>query len=352
MLEFCRRVEVINHEWPDPLTCIPDMIRYLLTGKPLELRLLYSQKMADKIYQLTSNEEFDIVQIEHSRLALYRESINPNSRSKSVLVFHNIAFDQYDRIYNIEKNSVSRLRTWLFSRQLRYWEPSYAEKFNCCLTVSEADKRILLQANPRLSVDVIPNGTDVKKYKLLEANQNSPVLLFVGSMGYLPCADGAVYFCRQVLPFIRETISDIQVWIVGADPSSDVKQLASESIHVTGFVEDILPYYKQAAVSIVPLRAGGGTRLKILEAMALGRPIVSTSIGCEGLNVVDGQHLLIADNPKEFAEKTIRLLKDNALYQLVVTEARKFVVSGYDWDVIAHRLMSKYSELTQKATLG
>jgi glycosyltransferase involved in cell wall biosynthesis len=136
---------------------------------------------------------------------------------------------------------------------------------------------------------------------------------------------------------------------VGTDPLPDVLQLAGDGVHVTGYVKDVLPYYEQTAVSIVPLRAGGGTRLKILESMALGRPVVSTSIGCEGLDVIDGRHLLIADDPKSFADKTVRLLTDSVLFQHIATEARQLVVNRYDWDIIAHQLMDIYSELVQRA---
>jgi glycosyltransferase involved in cell wall biosynthesis len=110
-------------------------------------------------------------------------------------------------------------------------------------------------------------------------------------------------------------------------------------------VNDIIQYYKQAAISIVPLRAGGGTRLKILEAMALGRPVVTTRIGCEGLDVVDGEHLLVADNPQDFANCIIRLLKDKSLYKRIATNARELVVSTYDWDIIAKKLQDIYARI-------
>jgi glycosyltransferase involved in cell wall biosynthesis len=110
-------------------------------------------------------------------------------------------------------------------------------------------------------------------------------------------------------------------------------------------VDDVIPYYRRSAVCIVPLRAGGGTWLKILEAMALGRPVVSSTIGCEGLDVVDGQHLLIADNPEQFAEKIIHLFKDKAFYQTIILNARQLVVDKYDWDVIAEQLLDLYDKM-------
>lgn len=142
-----------------------------------------------------------------------------------------------------------------------------------------------------------------------------------------------------------DKIQDVQVWIVGASPSPQVTQLAGDNVHITGYVEDILPYYKRSMVSIVPIRAGGGTRLKILEAMALGRPVVSTTIGCEGLDVINGEHLLVADEPRKFADQTLRLLTDRDLYCRIAENARDLVVNNYDWDVVADNMLNVYKEL-------
>lgn len=211
--------------------------------------------------------------------------------------------------------------------------------------VSETERKTLLGRNSRLKIDVVPNGTDTKKYQPLEVNHSPLALLFIGSMSYSPCVDGAVYFCNQILPYIRKEFQDIQVWIVGADPTPAVIRLADENTHITGYVEDVIPYYRRSKVCVVPLRAGGGTRLKILEAMALGRPVVSTTIGCEGLDVINGQHLLIADEPQQFAKQTIRLLTDTALYDSIAGQARELVEEKYDWDVIADQSLEAFNEI-------
>ena len=228
---------------------------------------------------------------------------------------------------------------------MHQWEPRYAERFDRCTTVSEIDRQLLLKANPRLRVDVIPNGVDIQKYQPLPAENASPTLLFIGNMGYPPCVDAVLYFCREIFPLIRRKIGAAELWIVGRDPRPEVLQLNGDGVHVTGRVDDVIPYYRQSAVCVVPLRAGGGTRLKILEAMALGRPVVSTTIGCEGLDVVDGEHLLIADTPEQFAEKTVRLLTDRQLYQHIAANGRQLVEDRYDWDKIAGRLMDVYAEI-------
>jgi glycosyltransferase involved in cell wall biosynthesis len=169
--------------------------------------------------------------------------------------------------------------------------------------------------------------------------------MFIGNMGYPPCVDAVLYFCSEILPLIRQAIEPIELWIVGADPRPEVLRLNGSDVRVTGRVEDVVPYYQQSTVCVVPLRAGGGTRLKILEAMALGRPVVSTTIGCEGLDVVDGEHLYIADTPEEFAEKTVRLLRNRQSYQHIRANGRQLVEARYSWDRIAERLMDVYEEV-------
>jgi len=132
---------------------------------------------------------------------------------------------------------------------------------------------------------------------------------------------------------------------VGREPPQEVVNLDGNGVHVTGWVEDVIPYYERSSVCVVPLRAGGGTRLKILEAMSLGRPVVSSSFGCEGLDVRDGENVLIADRPEECAEKTTRLLGDPNLRKSLSTKARQLVENQYDWDSLANRLMDILAEV-------
>jgi glycosyltransferase involved in cell wall biosynthesis len=229
------------------------------------------------------------------------------------------------------------------------WEPFFAERFGGCIVVSESDRRILLSMNPHLRIDVIPNGVDTNLYQPLAHSSISPALVFVGNMGYRPNIDAMNYFCRAIYPQIRREVADLEMWIVGINPSPEVKQLEGNGVHVTGPVNDVRPFYSRSTVCVIPLRAGGGTRLKILEAMAVGRPIVSTSIGCEGLEVVDGEHLFIADTPQQFVERTIALLRDEGLRQRISTQARKLVVTQYDWELITQRALQVYSRIARRA---
>jgi len=346
--DFCARVETANLRRHSPLAHLPGLLRYALAGKPPELKFLQSDELINKIKGLASTMDFDIVQIEHAHMGLYLQIFPQNRRCKSILMFHNFTSQQYRRIFHYERRWEWKIRALLNSVAMGNWEPRFAERFDLCTTVSEVDRRLLKKVNPRLRVDVIPNGVDIEKYQPLPAENASPSLLFIGNMGYPPCVDAVLYFCREIFPLIRHTISATELWIVGRDPRSEVLQLDDDGVHVTGRVDEVIPYYQKSSVCVVPLRAGGGTRLKILEAMALGRPVVSTTIGCEGLEVVDGVHLLIADTPEQFAEKTVRLLSDRQLYQDISAKARQLVEARYGWDKIAGRLMEVYAEMLEK----
>jgi glycosyltransferase involved in cell wall biosynthesis len=342
---FCTGIEFSQIKRHHPLFHIPGLIKFGLSGKPLELKFTYSDDLARKIRNLVARIDFDLVAIFHSHNALYLEVLHPFFHGKSILMLENIEFTQYESIYRIERKLLNKIRAFINYRMMRRWEPCYAERFDRCISVSDLDRNILKGENPQVRIDVIPNGVDTKLHRILPMDQVTQSLIFIGKMSYSPCSDAAIYFCHEILPLITKKISNIDLWIVGREPPQDVMNLGSDRIHVTGLVKDVVPYYERSSVCVVPLRAGGGTRLKILEAMALGRPVISTSIGCEGLNVINGENILIADNPEEFAQITLKLLSDPSFYHSIVINARRMVENCYDWDILAKRLMGIFEEV-------
>lgn len=340
---FCARVETVPLRRHHPLAHLAGLAHFALEGKPLELKFLYSDALVNRIRQMIAERDYDVAEIEHSRMALYWDALRA-TRAARLLTFIDIASAQYARIVRLGRASMGNYRAWLFSQTMGHWEPRYAERFDRCITTSDVDRRALLAANPRLKLDVAPNGVDTQRFQPLSPCENTPAVLFIGTMNYPPCVDAAIYFCDQILPYLRNSFGRLDVWIIGANPAPRVARLVGDGVRVTGKVEDVIPYYQQCAVAVVPLRAGSGTRLKILEAMALGRPVVSTTIGCEGLDVVNEEHLLIANEPREFAAQVRRLLTDTTLYTRLVTNGRRLVETKYDWDAIADRLLAIYAE--------
>lgn len=169
-------------------------------------------------------------------------------------------------------------------------------------------------------------------------------------MNYPPNVDAAIYFVRSILPLIREQIPEVGLSIVGHVPTREVQDLAeAPRVRVTGFVDDVLPYYRDAAAVVVPLRAGGGTRLKVLEAMALGRPVVSTSIGSEGLAVTSGENLMLADDPASFAASVVTLLRDASMRQRLSENGRRLVEEFYDWRLLGAQLTQLHRDVVSEA---
>lgn len=343
--KVCQEVATVNVRRAGALARPLEGLRYLLAGKPPDLRFQFSAELAEKIRDLVAKVGFDVAHIEFGHMGLYLEVLTQELQKRSIWVLHDVDSRKYARLSRLEPKPRRKLRTLLHSQMMRHWEPLYAERFARCITVSEPDRRLLLSANPRLRIDILPNGVDCHLYEPLPDSCSSPNIVFVGNMAYKPNVDAMTYFCSEILPRIRAEVPQGEMWIVGKDPSPEVKRLDGNGVHVTGRVDDVRPYYGRSTVCVVPLRAGGGTRLKILESMALGRPVVSTSIGCEGLEVADGEQIYIADHPEAFANATLRLLRDEALRQRISSKARELVVSCYDWDVIASKLMHVYAEV-------
>jgi sugar transferase (PEP-CTERM/EpsH1 system associated) len=345
MLDFCKSVETAQAQGGRALTRPFALFRYILEGKPPDLRFMHSAELASKIRRLVSKVDFDIVQIEHGNMAMYLETLPSALHDRTVWMLHDVDFSKYDRISRIERKLARKLRLRLHSYMMQRWKPCYAERFGRCITVSESDKKLLITNNPSLQVGVVPNGVDTSAYQPLPEENTPPALIFIGNMGYRPNVDAVLYFFQDVLPEVRRVIPEVEMWIVGINSGPEIRRLSGDNVIVTGKVDDVRPYYSRSKVCVVPLRAGGGTRLKILEAMALGRPVVSTAIGCEGLDVIDGEHLFIADNHEQFVKKTVLLLTDEALRQRITSNARRLVETDYDWDVIANKLVQIYSEI-------
>lgn len=293
----------------------------------------------------------DAIQIEHSFLAPYVEAL-PGFRGLKILSLHNLGELQYRRLARLSLGLPARLDYSLKARLMRRWEAEWAARFDCIIAVSEIDAQRLVSINPALRVAVIENGVDTRQCPPLP-DAVEQRLLFVGTMGYAPNVDAMLWFCDQVLPRIQDAVPPVQLSIVGRAPAPAIRKLARrKNVSVTGQVADTTPYYRDASVVVVPLRAGGGTRLKILEAMAFGRPVVSTTLGCEGLAARDGEHLLIADSPAAFADAVIRLLNDRALRERLARDARRLVEERYDWVMIGGKLLALYDRLLSTRRAG
>lgn len=272
----------------------------------------------------------------------------------SVIFTHNVEADIWRRHADTRTNPLTR---WLYeiqhARMLRF-ERECLGRFDGVLAVSEADRNTFAQLYPgaiRQRVHVVPTGVDTTYFEPSPSAESSKHLVFTGSMDWLPNEDAMLYFCREILPLIRAREPSAHVTIVGRAPTPAVTRLGEQhGIVVTGRVDDVRPYVRDAAAYVVPLRIGGGTRLKIFEAMAMGKAVVSTTIGAEGLPVTAGEHLLIADDPPAFANATVAVLRDVDQRRRLEAAARQLVASRYEWSAVAGALEEALVRFTGHAT--
>jgi polysaccharide biosynthesis protein PslH len=260
----------------------------------------------------------DVIAVEHDHAAAWRGDLP--REIPAVLTLHNVGPAYYRR-------RGLRLEAARFERHDRRTLPLYDR----LVAVSEQDAAEARRLAD-VPVDVVPNGARLQAPT--PEVDGPPTLLFTGTMSHPPNAEGIVWFAREVWPHVP----DARLLVVGRDPPESVRRLASDRIEVTGVVADVRPYFARATAVVVPLLSGGGTRMKILEAFAAGRAVVSTSIGAEGLEVSPGKHLLIADGAAAFGEKTRQLVDDGELRTALAAEARTLVEERYDWCALGDRL--------------
>lgn len=222
-------------------------------------------------------------------------------------------------------------------------ELSVYRQADITIAVTENDKQILLSEETKLHVEVIPNIHVVGN--IPKVSSVNPILIFVGTFKHEPNIDGILYFCKEIWPLLQKKISKIQLKIVGAYPTPEILALSSNSIEVTGFVPDTLPYLQQAWVSIAPLRFGAGMKGKIGEAMAVGLPVVTTPVGIEGMSLTNGENVLVADTPEGFTHAIIRLSQDRNLYERISKNGKEFIKMTYSYEVVANKISNIFSDV-------
>jgi glycosyltransferase involved in cell wall biosynthesis len=209
---------------------------------------------------------------------------------------------------------------------------------------------MLLKIHSDINARIVPNGVDTEFFKPLDEPTEENSLVFVGGMTWYPNLDAMQYFTREIWHLIKAEVPDLTMNLIGRKPQQNILEFAEQEpgFRPLGFQDDVRPHVHKSAVYVVPIRVGGGTRLKILDAMAMGKAIVSTSIGCEGIDVTDGVDIVIADSARDFATKTIQLLRDRTMRDEIGRNARKKAIERYSWTTIYPELDYVYREVAGK----
>ena len=269
----------------------------------------------------------------------------PEASPTPVVLFqHNVETMLWRRMADTEKSALRKMSYRIEARKMESYETRTLQLFRHVIAVSDHDRKEMLALAPECRITVVPTGVDTEHYQPAPSVSGTPPrIVFTGSMDWEPNIDAVEYFCQEIFPSVLAQFPDARFQIVGRNPYPRVKKLASASVKVTGTVPSVAEYLRNATVVIVPLRIGGGTRLKIFEAMAMRKALVSTSIGAEGLDVTSGKDCLLADDAQTFAAAILALLRDPVLRRTYEDNAA-VLAARYDWSQIAKRFADALGE--------
>jgi len=308
---------------------------YLFSKRPLTLPHFYSQSLAAKIKKAMDKERFDLIYIYSSCMAQY---VLEDKKTRKIMDFIDVDSDkwyQYSQFARFPLNIIYGLE----GAKLRRYEEKIAANVEKCIAVSNEEIGLFKSFLPKEKLLAISNGVDFEYFKPGNNGYERNRLIFTGAMDYFANVDAVLYFYRAIFPLIRKQVPGTRLFIVGANPSKEVQALARDrDVTVTGFVEDIRPYLERSSVCVAPLRIGRGIRNKILEAMSMGVPVVTMTRALFGIDAMPERDIFIADEPEQFAKKTINLLKDNELRQKTSKNSRKLIQEKFDWGISLDKL--------------
>lgn len=335
-----RHIYLLPYPWTDRFRRLGQLYA-LCSRHSFFHHLIYSQQMQMLIDTVIEKEQFDLIQTEFAVLGAFEFKTD----AVKVLDAHNV---EYDNFLRMSQRVGSLLRKIHYRREYKKFfreEIAACRKYDAIFITSQRDKYILHKDVPTVPKYVIPNGVDTEYFaKTLTAREEN-ALVFTGMMGYVPNYDGVEYFLDEIFPHVVSQVPDAKIYIVGSKPPKNLLQRRSDNVVVTGYVDDVRSFIDAAKVYVVPLRMGGGTRLKILEAMSMQIPIVTTTIGCEGIDVQDNETAFVRDEPVDFANAVVDLLKDERTSARLVKNSFEKVRSTYDWSIIGEKADYYYNRL-------
>jgi glycosyltransferase involved in cell wall biosynthesis len=318
----------------------------LLEGSPFSSRAYRSQTALRRLEVVAAARDLDVVHVENTLLG---EHIDGRIRAARVLVHHNVESELFQQRAAAERNFARRVFLGLEARKMRALETRLGPRFGAHIACSSADADRLRSIMGDVRVCVVPNGVDLGYFSPPSVSPSGAGVVHVGGLNWPPNLHAAAWLCDAVWPLVLRTAPQATLTFVGRTGSAPVSRWMRNNVAFAGEVADVRPYYAEAVVSVVPLHVGGGTRLKILNAWAMGTPVVSTSKGCEGLPARHGENLLVADAPSSFAAAVVRLLGDSAMRAALGAAGRRAAEAEFGWQRIVELTERAYGEARQGA---
>ncbi len=345
---YCKRVEIVClPRWRSFSNCV----KGLLSADPLQVHYFRSRQMRQRIARLIEEEQIDLAYGYHLRSAQYLADINACPR---VLDLKPVQTLNLKRMKDHVSSPIQRLLFKTEFRRVRRYEPEVVRQMDLCCVISERDRREIDPDGQQDNVFVNPHGLDVAYFAPDAQCEKEPAsLIFTGNMNYVPNVDAITYFCEQIFPIIKQRCPSVQLKIVGKDPRPAVVALASDpSIQVTGFVDDMRTYTNKAQIAVAPIRIAAGLQNKVLEAMAMGLPLVMTPAANEGIGAAAGQNAVVADSADEFAQQVVDLLNDPLRRINLGEAARDFIEREWSWESHFEDLEQRMLRLVEERRNG
>lgn len=329
------------------LVCDPELAPAVITRPVLGWQVaVFWASLRPSALRLAKERPPDLVVVEHDGASGWAADLP--RELPAVLTCHNVSWRYYQQRSAAATGLAARLLA-VEARRFRTYDLRHFHRYATLITVSEPDREAILREGP-FPVEVVPNGVATDEFAPAAETDGDPTLVFTGTMSHPPNAEGVLWFHREIWPHVVAEYPDVRLVVVGRNPPRSIQALTADfRVEVTGAVADVAPYFARATAVVVPLLSGGGTRLKILEALASGRAVVSTSTGAEGLELEPGRDLLVEDEPETFGREVLRLLDNSALRQKLAASGRKAVEDRYDWRRLGDRLAQVFEAAIEDA---
>lgn len=296
-------------------------------------RVYDSPEMSAVIAEMVKKDRYDFVIAEYSIMGRFIHNNPALPPVRRIISVHECYYLARLKAFHHHKFGLNMLREAINLKGLKKYEFDMYRRADTVLTLTAEGKEELLKICPELDISIVPHGVDVDYFAFSDRDEAEESIVFVGNYLHYPNVDAVLYFHIEIWPHLKNLVPNIKFYIVGQAPPPEIKRLArDEAIIVTGRVDDVRPYLRKGRAFICPVKLGGGFRGKILEAMALGRPVISTSLGAEGIPAQDGDNIIISDDPESFAQGVVELMKNKTLFQKIANNARKLVEEKYAWE--------------------
>ncbi|RKS83223.1 glycosyltransferase involved in cell wall biosynthesis [Haloarcula quadrata] len=322
-------------------------LKNLLSQKPYPIKKYSSDGNKKQLKKIINSDDIDIALIEGLHTTQYGTLLSDKYNIPVVYRSHNIETDILRDVMKSTDNLAKKIYLYIQTRKMKKYESETVPEFNKAIMISEEDQTRIHQMCPDVNSSVVPPGIDIDYFSRTTEKVDDNTIVFLGSLDWPPNVDGFRWFYSNIYPKIKEQIPNVSLLVVGKNPPESIQEISNQSVEITGFVEDIRPYVEAGSAFVAPIRMGSGVRIKVLNAMALGLPVVSTSLGAQGIECENGTNIQIADEPDGFASATVEMIRNPEKGKEIGEGGRKLVEEVYSIPRVAEKLEKEMIEVVE-----